>query len=467
MEIKVVQDAKNIESDILVVSMFEGEKTASDLANKYAVEEDNFKGKFGETYLLPTYGKEVYRKVLVLGLGKKEEFNPDKMREAVAKAIKKSMQMEAKKVAFSLDGIEFDYSEQFTLGAFIADYAFDKYKSEKKDNKVQEVYVQANADIVNKAAKIAEAMRFARNIANEPAQFATPAELAAIACDLGLDTKIYNREECEKMGMGAFLAVARGSIQEPKFIHMKYQVDNPKKRIAIIGKGITFDSGGLDIKPPSSMLTMKDDMSAAACILGVMSIIREFHPQVEVHGLIAACENMPGNGAYKPGDILTAKNGKTIEVDNTDAEGRLTLADALCYACELGVDEVIDLATLTGACMVALGTQASGIMGNDEEFVKKLTDTAARSGERFWPLPMWDEYFDSLKSDIADMKNTGSRWGGASTAGVFLKKFVTDNVKWAHIDIAGTAFLEKPQKEFIAGATGAGVRTLLNYILEQ
>ena len=466
MEIKVVQDAKSIDADILVVNLFEGEKTSSDLANKYAIDEDNFKGKFGETYLLPTYGKEVYKKVLVLGLGKKEEFNPDKMREAVAKAIKKSMQMEAKKVAFSLDGIEFDYSEQFTLGAFIADYAFDKYKSEKKDNKVKEVYVQANAGIVEKATKIAEAMAFARNIANEPAQFATPTELASIACDLGLETKIYDREECEKMGMGAFLAVARGSIQEPKFIHMKYQVDEPKKKIAIIGKGITFDSGGLDIKPPSSMLTMKDDMSAAACILGVMSIIREFHPQVEVHGIIAACENMPGNGAYKPGDILTAKNGKTIEVDNTDAEGRLTLADALCYACELGVDEVIDLATLTGACMVALGTQASGIMGNDEEFVKKLIDTAARSGERFWELPLWDDYFDSLKSDIADMKNTGSRWGGASTAGVFLKKFVKD-VKWAHIDIAGTAFFEKPQKEFIAGATGAGVRTLLNYILEQ
>ena len=466
MEIKVVQDAKSIDADILVVNLFEGEKTSSDLANKYAIDEDNFKGKFGETYLLPTYGKEVYKKVLVLGLGKKEEFNPDKMREAVAKAIKKSMQMEAKKVAFSLDGIEFDYSEQFTLGAFIADYAFDKYKSEKKDNKVKEVYVQANAGIVEKATKIAEAMAFARNIANEPAQFATPTELASIACDLGLETKIYDREECEKMGMGAFLAVARGSIQEPKFIHMKYQVDEPKKKIAIIGKGITFDSGGLDIKPPSSMLTMKDDMSAAACILGVMSIIREFHPQVEVHGIIAACENMPGNGAYKPGDILTAKNGKTIEVDNTDAEGRLTLADALCYACELGVDEVIDLATLTGACMVALGTQASGIMGNDDEFVRTLIDTAARSGERFWQLPLWDDYFDSLKSDIADMKNTGSRWGGASTAGVFLKKFVKD-VKWAHIDIAGTAFFEKPQKEFIAGATGAGVRTLLNYILEQ
>ena len=470
MEIKVVENTKNIESDILVVNMFEGGKTSNDLANQYAIDEDGFKGKFGETYLLHTYGKEPFRKVLVLGLGKKEEFNPNKLREAVAKAIKKSMQMEAKKVAFSLDGIEFDYSEQFTMGALIADYKFDKYKSnaEKDGEKkgVKEVYVQANPDMVKKAEIIAAAMTFARNLSNEPAQFATPSELAEIARDLGLETKIYGREECEKMGMGAFLAVGRASIEEPKFIHMKYQVDNPKKRIAIIGKGICFDSGGLDIKPASSMVTMKDDMSGAAAVLGIMSVIRELHPQVEVHGIIAACENMPGGKAYKPGDILTAKNGKTIEVDNTDAEGRLTLADALCYACELGVDEVIDMATLTGACMVALGTQAAGIMGNDETLIKNLISTAERSGERFWQLPLWEEYFDGLKSEVADMKNSGNRWGGASSAGVFLQKFVKD-VKWAHIDIAGTAYLEKPQKELIAGGTGAGVRTMLNYILEQ
>ena len=262
------------------------------------------------------------------------------------------------------------------------------------------------------------------------------------------------------------MAVGRGSSEAPKFIHMKYTCENPKKKIALVGKGITFDSGGLDIKPASSMLTMKDDMSGAACVLGIMSIIKELHPQVEVHGIIAACENMPGCSAYKPGDILTAKNGKTIEVDNTDAEGRLTLADALCYACELGVDEVIDIATLTGACMVALGSQAAGIMGNDGEMVQNLIKTAENNGERFWELPLWDEFGDSLKSDIADMKNTGSRWGGASTAGVFLKKFVKD-VKWAHIDIAGVAFLEKSHKELCAGASGAGVRTLLNYILEQ
>ena len=466
MEIKIVENVATVETDILVVNQFEEGKTSNDLANKYAIEEDNFKGKYGDTYLLHTYGNAPYRKVLIIGFGKKEDFCPNKLREATAKAVKKAMQMEAKKVAFAYDGVDFDYSEQFTMGAFIADYRFDKYKSDKKDKHIQEVYVQASEQGVRKAEKIAAAMAFARNLANEPAQFATPAELANIALDFGLETKIYDKEECEKMGMGAFLAVGQGSINEPKFIHMKYTCDNPKKRIAIIGKGICFDSGGLDIKPASSMLTMKDDMSGAACVLGIMSIIKEFNPQVEVHGIIAACENMPSGKAYKPGDILTAKNGKTIEVDNTDAEGRLTLADALCYACELGVDEVIDIATLTGACMVALGSQAAGIMGNDEALVHNLIDTAKRNGEKFWELPLWEEYFDSLKSDVADMKNSGARWGGASAAGVFLQKFVKD-VKWAHIDIAGTAFLDKAQKELIAGASGAGVRTLLGYILEQ
>jgi len=466
MEIKVVDNTRSLECDVLVVNKFQDEMTISEIANKYAVEEDKFEGKFGETYVLPTYGKETYRKIIVIGFGKKEEFTPNKAREVAAKAIKKAMQIKAKTVAFAFEGVEFDYSEQVATGILIADYSFDKYKSEKKDEKIAEVYLEANEEAVKKAEKITTAMAFTRNLANEPAQFATPTELASIACDLGLETVVYDKDECEKMGMGAFLAVGRGSSQEPKFIHMKYSVENPKKRIAIIGKGITFDSGGLDIKPASSMLTMKDDMSGAACVLGIMSILREFNPQVEVHGIIAACENMPGCSAYKPGDILTAKNGKTIEVDNTDAEGRLTLADALCYASELGVDEVIDVATLTGACMVALGSQAAGIVGNDDTLVKTLISTAERSGERFWELPLWDEYFDSLKSDIADMKNTGSRWGGASTAGCFLKKFVKD-VKWAHIDIAGVAFLDKSQKELIKGASGACVRTLLNYILEQ
>lgn len=465
MEIKIISDVKAQECDVLVVNMFEGEKTTEDIANKYALEEDKFEGKFGTTYLLPTYGKQPARKILVIGFGKKEEFNPDKLRQAVAKSIKKAMQIEAKSVAFDLQGVDFDYAEQFTYGAKIADYSFDKYKN-KKDKKVDTVYVNATKELVEKADIITKAMKLTRDLANEPAQYATPTKLAEVAESFGLETKIYDKEECEKMGMGAYIAVSKGSSQPPKFIHMKYTCPNPKKRIAIIGKGMCFDSGGLDIKPASSMLTMKDDMSAAACILGVMSVIKEFHPDVEVNGIIAACENMPGCSAYKPGDILTAKNGKTIEVDNTDAEGRLTLADALCYADELGVDEIIDLATLTGACVVALGTVAAGIVGNNDELVKNLIKTAKDCGERYWELPMYEEYKESLKSDVADMQNTGSRWGGASTAGLFLREFVKD-AKWAHIDIAGTAFIDKPQNEFIKGATGAGVRALLNYILAQ
>ena len=462
MKINITADIKNTVCDILVVNQFEGEKTTEELANKYAIDEDKFEGKFGKTYLLPTYGKQAARKILILGLGKKEELNTDKFRIAVYKAVKKAMQMEAKKIAFEFTGIDFNWAEQFVYGSYMADYSFDKYKT-KKDKKVEEIYVNCDETLLRRAEIVAAGMKLTRDLANEPAQFATPSKLAEIALGLGLDTKVYEKEDCEKMGMGAYLAVAKGSSQPPKFIHMKYTCPNPRKKIAIIGKGITFDSGGLDIKPPSSMLTMRDDMSGAACVLGIMSKINELKPDVEVHGIIAACENMPGCSAYKPGDILTAKNGKTIEVDNTDAEGRLTLADALCFACEQGVDEVIDIATLTGACMVALGNVAAGIVGNDCDMVHNVINAAKEVGERYWELPMYEEYKDSLKSEVADMQNTGSRWGGASTAGLFLKEFVKD-AKWAHIDIAGVAFMDKPMNEFIKGATGAGVRALINYI---
>ena len=462
MKINITADIKSTVCDILVINQFEGEKTTEELANKYAIDEDKFEGKLGTTYLLPTYGKQAARKILVLGLGKKEELNTDKFRIAVYKAIKKAMQMEAKKVAFEFTGVDFNWAEQFVYGSYMADYSFDKYKT-KKDKKVEEIYVNCDEGLLRRAEIVTSGMKLTRDLANEPAQFATPSKLAEIALGLGLDTKVYEKEDCEKMGMGAYLAVAKGSSQPPKFIHIKYTCPNPRKKIAIIGKGITFDSGGLDIKPPASMLTMRDDMSGAACVLGIMSKINELKPDVEVHGITAACENMPGCSAYKPGDILTAKNGKTIEVDNTDAEGRLTLADALCFACEQGVDEVIDIATLTGACMVALGNVAAGIVGNDCDMVHNIINAAKEVGERYWELPMYEEYKDSLKSEVADMQNTGSRWGGASTAGLFLKEFVKD-AKWAHIDIAGVAFMDKPMNEFIKGATGAGVRALINYI---
>ncbi len=462
MKIKALQTKAHTE--VLVINKFENEKTSSELVNTYVVEKDKFEGKFGQTYLIHTLGKEEADKILVVGFGKREEFDDNKMREAVSKAIKKLNQIKAKNAIFDFD-VNCDYGKSAAIGAMIADYAYDKYKSEKVHHLDEISFTKFSQEEIDKGVIFGEAMKFTRDLANTPAQIATPAKLAEIAKSFnGIETKIYEKEEIEKMGMGAYLAVGQGSVNTPRFIHMKYTGMNPKKRIAIIGKGICFDSGGLDIKPASSMLTMKDDMSGAACVLGVMQALVKLKPEIEVHGIIAACENMPSGSSYKPGDILTAKNGKTIEVDNTDAEGRLTLADALCYACELDVDEVIDIATLTGACMVALGTVASGIMGNNEQLIKDLIKTAESSGEKYWQMPMFKEYFNSMKSDIADMKNTGSRYGGASAAGLFLQNFVTDNVKWAHIDIAGTAYLEKPQNEFIAGATGAGVRTLLNYV---
>lgn len=466
MEIKVSQDVKNLPVEVLVINKFEGEKTSQELANKYVVEKDKFEGKFGQTYLMHTLGQIPADKILVVGFGKKEEFDHNKMREAVAKAVKKLQQIKAKKAVFDFD-VNADYGKSAAIGAMIADYAYDKYKSEKAHHLDEITFARFTQEDVNEGIIFGEAMKFTRDLANTPAQIATPTKLAEIAKSIeGVETKIFDKQEIERMGMGAYLAVGQGSVQPPKFIHMKYTGKNAKKKVAIIGKGICFDSGGLDIKPASSMLTMKDDMSGAACVLGVMKALSKLQPDIEVHGIIAACENMPSGSSYKPGDILTAKNGKTIEVDNTDAEGRLTLADALCYACDLNVDEVIDIATLTGACMVALGTVASGIMGNDEELIARLIKTGKDSGETYWQLPMFSEYKNSLKSDIADMKNTGSRYGGASAAGVFLQEFVKDT-KWCHIDIAGTAYLEKPQKEFIAGATGVGVRTLLNYITEK
>jgi leucyl aminopeptidase len=465
MEIKITDNVKNVSCDVLIVGKFEGKQTENPLVDRFAPE--TFCGKKGETFVIHTQKEYPSTYILAVGLGKEEKIDQNTVREVVAKAIKKCSELKAKSVAFDFkQGANNPIA--IILGSSIANYHFDKYKT-KKEHRIAEIYLSGvSSEEVEKGKIFAEAMKLTRNLANEPAAFSTPSKLAEIAQGIeGLETEIFDEEKIKELGMGAYFAVAQGSVQPPKFIHMKYIPQNPKKRIALIGKGLCFDSGGLDIKPASSMLNMKDDMSGAACILGVMKAIAKLRPDVEVHGIIAACENMPSGNSYKPGDIVTAKNGKTIEVDNTDAEGRLTLADALCYACELGVDEVVDIATLTGACMVALGSVASGIMGNDDDFVQKLIEIGNNSGERYWALPMWQEYRDNMNSDVADMKNTGTRYGGASAAGMFLKEFVTDEVKWAHLDVAGTAFLDKPQKEFTKGSTAIGVRTLLNYVLEK
>lgn len=478
----------DVNADVIIVNLFEGvknpkgvtgvvDKAYNGIISNYVIKKENFEGKYGEVYKLPIVenGKKIY----IAGLGKQEEFTYTKIRNLTAKIVR-NMSGNAKKVVSILHGAGVAglcperCAQMITEGAISGTYSFDKYKAVKKENVIEEFIIAETDEEKFKAAEqgvkkgivTAEAVNTARDLINESSQYLYPETLAEFAVkNSGVKTTVYNKEEIKKMGMNAFLAVGQGSVHEPKLIHMEYKCENPKKKIAIVGKGITFDAGGLDLKPAASMLTMRDDMSGAAAVICTMKAISILKPDVEVHAIVAACENMPSGSAYKPGDVITAKTGRTIEIDNTDAEGRVTLADALAYAEETGVDEIIDIATLTGACMVALGTVASGIMGNNDEKVKEFIKVAEKAGERFWQMPMYEEYGDVLKSDIADTKNTGGRMGGTSAAGIFLSKFIK-NTPWIHLDIAGTAFLDKENAEGIKGATAIGVRSLIKYIIK-
>ncbi len=478
----------DIDADVVVVNLFEGVKTPggvtgivdkayNGIISDFVIKKEKFEGKFGSLYQLPL--PESGKKIIVAGLGKQSEFNYTKIRDLTAKIVRTCISAKnVNKIVSILHGAGIaglcpeGCAQMITEGAISGTYSFDKYKSEKQENNIEEFIIAEIDDAkfekasegVRKGIVVGNAVNRARNLINESSQYLYPETLANYAVEnSGVKTTVYNKEQVKEMGMNAFLAVGQGSVHEPKLIHMEYKPQNAKKKIAIVGKGITFDAGGLDLKPPLSMLTMRDDMSGAAAVISTMKAISELKPDVELHAVVAACENMPSGSAYKPGDVIIAKTGRSIEIDNTDAEGRVTLADALAYAEELGVDEIIDIATLTGACMVALGTVSSGIMGNDDDKIKSFIETANKAGERFWQLPMFEEYGDSLKSDMADTKNTGGRNGGASAAGIFLSKFIK-NTLWIHLDIAGTAFLDKPNSEGIKNATGVGIRSLIKYI---
>ena len=474
----------DIDANILIVRFYKNQDLSNCRLNdlldgqlsNFIFAKGEFTGEYGQTYLLPTAGKLNADKVLLIGMGEKSEFTFDKLRVAIAKAVQKCDTMKNnKKVAIRIFE-DFNLLKEAQIVAedsIIGTYDFDKYKTKKNENPIEELIISTPSRLeevekaVRKGEIIANSTSFTRDLINEPAAVITPETLSNKAKSIeGIDVTVYDENQIKEMGLNAYYAVGKGSINPPRLIYMKYVGQNPKKKIALIGKGLTFDSGGMDLKPPSSMLNMKDDMSGAACVISVMKALAQLKPEIEVHAIVAACENMISGKAYKPGDILTAKNGKTIEVDNTDAEGRLTLADALCFADELQPDAIIDIATLTGACMVALGSVASGIMGTNPEMTKEIIDAGKENGEKFWELPLYDEYMDNLKSDIADMKNTGSRYGGASAAGVFLKNFVK-NKNWAHLDIAGTAHIDKPQYDTLKkGATGVGVRTILGWLLK-
>jgi leucyl aminopeptidase len=357
-------------------------------------------------------------------------------------------------------------------------YRFDKYLKEKSPKHLEALAVieperrqQGAAEAGLRAGEIwAEATCLARDLVNEPANVVTPTYLARRAQEIArsgrLGLKVLERADCAKLGMGAYVGVAQGSEQPPKFIHLTYKPrGRARRRVAVIGKGITFDSGGLDLKPADGMYRMKDDMSGAAAVLGLFQALPKLGLPVEVHGLIAATENMPSGAAQRPGDVVRAMNGLTIEIGNTDAEGRLTLADALAYAVqEIKPDEMIDLATLTGAIVVALGMGLSGVFSSDDGLAGRVLGGAETAGEKMWRLPLHDEYKEGLKSDIADLNNISSqRGGGAIVAGLFMRDF-TGGRPWAHLDIAGTAFTERELPLGPKGGTGVGVRTLLAYL---
>jgi len=443
---------------------------------------EKFQGKAGSVTHLHSNGRLPARRVVVVGLGKRAETTPETVRRAAAAGLRRARDLGARAVATEVLGDRLPArarAQAVVEGAVLGTYTFDRYKREKNDKQVQTLQLvepdgrqrREVAEGVRRGEVFAAATWLARDLINAPANDVTPTHLAKVAADLakdaGLGVEVFEQADCRKMGMGAFLGVAAGSEQPPKFIHLTYTPKGrSRRRVAVIGKGITFDSGGLDLKTAEGMLRMKNDMSGAAAVLGIMKALPQLRPAVEVHGLIAATENMPSGTATRPGDVLRAMNGTTIEIGNTDAEGRLTLADAICYASQkVGADEIIDMATLTGACVVALGPLCSGLFANDQALAARLLAAAQTAGERVWQLPLIEEYRENLKSDVADLNNVGPRGGGAITAGLFLKEFAGDK-PWAHLDIAGPAFMEKDTPLGPKGATGYAVRTILTYLLE-
>ncbi|MBI2060796.1 MAG: leucyl aminopeptidase [Nitrospirae bacterium] len=437
---------------------------------------EQFKGKEGKSVLIHTGGG----RILVAGLGKRSAFDLEKWRQAAARAARRSREMKAKELLLiPADHAVLADTENALLAlgeaVSLALYRYDRYLKDEEASELAAAYLvtshrlgRREAELASKAQVLAEAVNAARTLINEPASTMTPEDLARAAQSLtpGVEVMVHDEKWIQRMKMGGVMGVARGSHRPPRFIELRYKprTKSPKGPIALIGKGITFDSGGLSLKPAKSMETMKSDMSGAAAVIGTFRVLKELKPEVEVRGYIAATENMPGGNAYKPGDVLVTMSGKTIEVNNTDAEGRLTLADVLYHAAQAKPKAMIDLATLTGACVVALGERIAGLFGNDEKLIQGLSASSNRTGDKLWAMPMEDDYKDLLKSDIADMKNAGERYAGSITAALFLKEFV-GSVPWAHIDIAGPAFTEKELPYCPKGGTGFGVRLLVDYLL--
>ncbi|NEO54547.1 MAG: leucyl aminopeptidase [Okeania sp. SIO3B5] len=451
------------------------EKLAGTLSE--LIEETEFKGKVNSSASTRVGSKKSIRKIIIVGLGKSEELKLETLRQAAATCGRLAKKERCKTLGISLpmcDNAEAT-SAVITEGIELVLHQDNRFKSQLEDQgpdveKVELIGLAGSDEAIVRARKICSGVILARELVAAPANSCTPITMAetaeALAQEFGLTIEILEREDCEKLGMGAFLGVAKASDIPPKFIHITYKPEGtPRKKLAIVGKGLTFDSGGLNLKTSGSGIEMmKIDMGGAGTTFGTVKAIAQLKPDVEVHFISAVTENMVSGHAMHPGDFLTASNGKTIEVNNTDAEGRLTLADALVFADKLGVDAIVDLATLTGACVVALGNDIAGLWSPNDDLAGQLAAAAESAGEKLWRMPLEDKYFEGLKAIHADMKNTGPRPGGAITAALFLKQFVKDT-PWAHLDVAGPVWIDAENGYNNAGATGYGVRTLVNWVL--
>ena len=484
-------DITTVDTAALVVNLFKGVKTpggatgavdkALDGVISGLIEDGEITGKKGELTLLHTMGKINPARVVVAGLGSQDDFDAEVVRRVSSETLRYLRRRgicKAVTIAHGagVGGLSPDESGQaIAEGSLLGLYRFDRYHTngDDSDSEFEELTIAELDDGragairvgVAKGRAMADATLIARNMVNEPANVMTPTSMAETARGVaeanGLGFEVLDNADMREKGMGAFIGVAQGSEEPAKLIILTYDGDpeNPENNLGLIGKGITFDTGGISLKPAAGMESMKGDMAGGASVIAAMQIIAQVKPRINVTGMVAATENMPGGSAQRPGDVVTAMNGKTIEIINTDAEGRLVLADAMCLARERGITRLVDVATLTGAMVTTLGKACTGVMGNNDDLIGEVIEAGSQTGEKFWQLPMFDEYKELIRSDVADMKNNGGRQAGSISAAFLLKEFV-DGAAWAHLDIAGTSTSEKASGYHVKGATGTPARTL-------
>ena len=493
MDVRVTQGAiQETGADTLIVNLFKGVSApggatgavdkALDGAISDLVAQGDVKGEAGEIAVLYPRGAISAKRVLVVGLGEQADFDLEAVRKASARAAKKARALNAKHVATivhggGIGGLDIQQAAQATAeGALLALYRFDADKQQEEKNELETltlvefdegkiVDIEAGVKV---AQAVAEGVVLARDLVNLPPNVATPTKLAEVATNMAeahdFELTIGDRAWAQERDMGAFLAVAKGAGEEPKFIVLEHNVDKKDvKTVVLVGKGVTFDTGGISIKGSANMGAMKSDMGGAAAVLGAMKTVGALDLPLRVVGIVPTTENMPDANAYRPADVIKASNGKTIEIISTDAEGRMILADALVYAERYEPDAVIDLATLTGSCVVALGKGvAAGLFSNNDALRDGLLEAGTTTFERVWQLPLYEDYRKKIKSDVADIKNTGGRTGGVGTSAVFLQEFT--NYPWAHLDIAGMALGDSAKGYVTKGGTGFGVRLLVEFL---